>query len=103
MMYACLSVTCHLHFWQNVPGLLRATAVTRGRNGHNYAESTYPGEVIFCVGRSVKAYGFTHKAGPQEEHIVRGQKHEGNLHRQQFMKKTEVLFCTGLERFQKGC
>ena len=28
-MYACLAVTCHLHFWQNDRGLLRATAVTR--------------------------------------------------------------------------
>ena len=26
-VYACLAVTCHLHFWQNDPGLLRATAV----------------------------------------------------------------------------
>ena len=31
-MYACLAVTCHLHFWQNDRGLLRATAVTRGWN-----------------------------------------------------------------------
>ena len=30
-MYACLGVTCHLHFWQNDRGLLRATAVTLGR------------------------------------------------------------------------
>ena len=29
-----LGVTCHLHFWQNDRGLLHATAVTRGRNGH---------------------------------------------------------------------
>ena len=29
-VYACLAVTCHLHFWQNDLGLLRATAVTRG-------------------------------------------------------------------------
>ena len=29
-MYACLAVICHLHFWQNDRGLLRATAVTRG-------------------------------------------------------------------------
>ena len=29
-MYACLAVTCRLHFWQNVRGLLRTTAVTRG-------------------------------------------------------------------------
>ena len=30
-MYACLGVTCHLHFWQNYWGLLRAT---REWNGH---------------------------------------------------------------------
>ena len=29
-VYACLAVTCHLHFWQNDLDLLRATAVTRG-------------------------------------------------------------------------
>ena len=28
--YVCLTVTCHLHFWQNDRDLLRATAVTRG-------------------------------------------------------------------------
>ena len=33
-MYACLAVTCHLRFWQNDRGLLRATAVTRGWNGY---------------------------------------------------------------------
>ena len=33
-MYACLAVTCHLHFWQNDWDPLRATAVTRGRNGY---------------------------------------------------------------------
>ena len=33
-VYACIAVTCHLHFWQNDRGLLRATAVTRGWNGH---------------------------------------------------------------------
>ena len=31
---ACLAVTCHLRFWQNDLGLLRATAVTRGWNGY---------------------------------------------------------------------
>ena len=29
-VYACLTVTCHLHFWQNDQDLLRAAAVTRG-------------------------------------------------------------------------
>ena len=33
-LYACLAVTCHLHFWQNDRDLLRATAVTRGWNGY---------------------------------------------------------------------
>ena len=33
-VYACLGATCHLQFWQNDPSLLRATAVTRGWNGH---------------------------------------------------------------------
>ena len=33
-VYVCLAATCHLHFWQNDRDLLRATAVTRGWNGH---------------------------------------------------------------------
>ena len=32
-VYAYLGVTCHLHFWQNDCGLLRATAVTKGWGG----------------------------------------------------------------------
>ena len=34
MVYACLAVTYHLHFWQNDRDILRATAVTRGWNGY---------------------------------------------------------------------
>ena len=33
-VYACLAVTCHLHFWQNDLDFLRATVVTRGWNGY---------------------------------------------------------------------
>ena len=33
-VYACLAVTCHLHFWQNDRDLLRAIAVTLGWNGY---------------------------------------------------------------------
>ena len=33
-VYACLAVARHLHFWQNDRDLLRAAAVTRGRNGY---------------------------------------------------------------------
>ena len=31
-VYACLAVTCHLHFWQNDRDLLLATVVTQGWN-----------------------------------------------------------------------
>ena len=31
-VYACLAVTCHLHFWRNDRGLLHVTAVTQGWN-----------------------------------------------------------------------
>ena len=30
VVHACLAEICHLHFWQNDRGLLRATAVTLG-------------------------------------------------------------------------
>ena len=33
-VYACLAVTCHLHFWQNDRDFVRAAAVTRGWNGY---------------------------------------------------------------------
>ena len=33
-VYACLAVTCHLHFWQNDRDFLRAIVVTRGWNGY---------------------------------------------------------------------
>ena len=33
-VYACLAVTCHLHFWQNDRDLLRSTSVTRWWNGY---------------------------------------------------------------------
>ena len=39
-VYVCLGVTCHLHFCQNDRGLLCATAVTRGWNGHRIRIST---------------------------------------------------------------
>ena len=41
-VYACLAVTCHLHFWQSDRGLLRATAVTRGWNRKLTLEKKIP-------------------------------------------------------------
>ena len=37
----CLGVTCRVHFWKNDWGLLCATAVTRGWNGHRRRISTH--------------------------------------------------------------
>ena len=39
-VYVCLGVTCHLHFWQNDQGLLRATAVTQGGPNAKLSVST---------------------------------------------------------------
>ena len=38
-MYACLSVTCHLLFWQNDQGLLPATAVTLNKESAHKVNS----------------------------------------------------------------
>ena len=47
-VYACLAVTCHLHFWQNDRDFLRATVVTRGWNGYrNKSQKVDPGEENF--------------------------------------------------------
>ena len=49
-MYACLAVTCHLHYWQNDRHLLRATAVTRGwneyRNKCQHRKSTLEKKIL---------------------------------------------------------
>ena len=49
-VYACLAVTCHLHFWQNDRDFLRATAVTRGwdgyRNKSQHRQSTLEKKIL---------------------------------------------------------
>ena len=49
-MHACLGVICHLHFWQVGWGLLRATAVTRGRNGRYLFHTDHLVEVGLLMG-----------------------------------------------------
>ena len=39
-VYACLVVTCHLHFRQNDRGILRAAAVTGGGTDPNKSQHT---------------------------------------------------------------
>ena len=46
-VYACLAVTCHLHFWQNDRDFLRATAVTHGyRNKSQHRKSTLEKKIL---------------------------------------------------------
>ena len=47
-VHACLTVTCHLHFWQNDQDLLRATTVARGWNEYRneLAQKADTGEQI---------------------------------------------------------
>ena len=42
-VYACLAVTCHLHFWQNDRDFLRATAVTQDDTDTEIRVSTESG------------------------------------------------------------
>ena len=49
-VYACLAVTCHLHFWQNDRDFLRATVVTWGwnryRNKSQHRKSTLEKKIL---------------------------------------------------------
>ena len=49
-VYACLAVTCHLHFWQNDRDFLRATVITRGwnvyRNKSQHRKSTLEKKIL---------------------------------------------------------
>ena len=65
-VYACLSVTCHLHFWQNDQDLLRATVVTRGwnvyRNKSQHRKLTLEKKISHCSCRDSNPWPFNHKS-----------------------------------------
>ena len=70
-VYACLAVTCHLHFWQNDRDFLRATVVTRGWNGYRnksqHRKSTLEKKILppFQQGFEPATfhYSFNHESG----------------------------------------
>ena len=66
-VYACLAVTCHLHFWQNDRDLLRATAVTRGWNGYwnrsQHRKSTLEKKIIPPLQQGFEPQPFSHESG----------------------------------------
>ena len=61
-VYACLAVTCHLHFWQSDRGLLRATAVIRGWNGYRNKSQHRKLTLQFFLIRPL-LQGFDHESG----------------------------------------
>ena len=65
--YACLAVTCHLHFWQNDRDLLRATVVTRGWNGYRnksqHRQSTWRRKFSRRSCRDSNPRPFNHESG----------------------------------------
>ena len=63
MVYACLAVTCHLHFWQSDRGLLRATAVIRGWNGYRNKSQHRKLTLQFFFFIRPLLQGFDHESG----------------------------------------
>ena len=66
-VYACLAVTCHLHFCQNDQDLLHATAVTQGwnryRNKSQHKKLTLEKKISRCSCRDSNPQPFSHKSG----------------------------------------
>ena len=66
-VYACLAVTCHLHFWQNDRDLLRATAVTRRWNGYRnksqHRKSTLEKKILAPLQQNSNPQPFNHESG----------------------------------------
>ena len=66
-VYACLNVTCHLHFWQNDWGLSHAPAITQGWNRHWIRVSTqswlWRRKFSFCSCRHSNLQPFDHESG----------------------------------------
>ena len=61
-VYACLAVTCHLHFWQNDRDLLHASAVTRGWNGYwnksQHKKSTMEKKILLPLQQGIEPTTF---------------------------------------------
>ena len=76
-VHAYLAVTCHLHFWQNGRGLLRATAVKRGWNGYRnknqhrkQTPSTGLRHSSFKEGAGKRCWECAQKVDPGEENYA---------------------------------
>ena len=66
-VHAHIGVTCHLHFWLNDWGLLHATAVTQGWNGHRIRVRTqswlWRRKVSCRLCQALNSQPFDHESG----------------------------------------
>ena len=62
-VYACLAVTCHLHFWQNDRDLLLATVVIRGWNGGQHRSRPWRRKFSRRSCRDSNPRPFNHESG----------------------------------------
>ena len=94
-VYACLAVTCHLHFWQNDRDLLRATAVTRGGTDPEIRVSTEnrPWRRKFsrrsCRDSNLRP--FSHESGALTTELFLPGKKQKNNNKKHIMKNTSVI------------
>ena len=58
-VYACLAVTCHLHFWQNDRDLLRATVLMVSVDVKLYWNMVTASELRICAKVEVDVLGST--------------------------------------------
>ena len=84
-VYACLAVTCHLHFWQNDRDFLRATVVTRGWNGYRnksqHRKSTLEKKFSRRSSRDSNPRPFNHESGALTTELSPPPSLEGSSHR----------------------
>ena len=77
-VYACLAVICHLRFWQNERGLLRATAVTRGWNGYRnknlHRKVTMESEILPPLQQGFEPATFRSRVQRQPLHSVEAER-----------------------------
>ena len=95
-VYACLDVTCHLHFCQNDRDLLPATAVTRGWNGYRNKSQHRNSK----VSRDSKPRPFNHESGALTTELSRS-------HRQTDVQSTCLIIvpitaCSSLAGYTWG-
>ena len=111
-VYACLAVTCHLHFWQNDRDFLRATVVTRGwnvyRNKSQHRKSTLEKKILPPFQQGFEPATFqsrvrcsNHGAIPAPLHLSASTLAFNPAHLQQEARQQPVLYFATASRWDR--